>query len=59
MEGTHVPKDTIRNYLAWYHYLGKDHLENNDYNENHGSEAPDDNSDDEGHGWWHAWKLKF
>ena len=45
--------------MIWQDEDMKTHLENNDYNENHGSEAPDDNSDDEGHGWWHAWKLKF
>ena len=46
---------TIQEDLTrWRHVR---HLENNDYNENHGSEAADDDSDDEGHGCRHAWKF--
>ena len=39
---------------TWRH---EDHLENNDYDENHGSEAPDDDSDDKRHGWRHTWQV--
>ena len=46
--------DTRRFDKTWSH---EDHLENNDYDENHGSEAPDDDSDDKRHGWRHTWQL--